>query len=259
MWQRIQEIMAYREMLRNLVHKELRARYKGSALGFLWTFFHPLLLLVVYSFVFSFVMRVEMENYSLYLFTGLLPWTFHATSLTVGTNIIVSNSNLITKIYFPREVLPLSVVLANSINYLLALPILLGALVYLKWDIGISLLAFPIVLVIQLLMVIGLTLIVSGINVYFRDLEHLLNVFLTGWFFLCPIVYPITLIPKEYSGIYYTLNPVTPLIVAYTDIFYYSKFPDWNSLFYMFVLSLIIFFTGFYVFNSLQKSFAEEV
>jgi len=259
MWQRFKEIIEYREMLRNLVHKELRARYKGSALGFMWTFFHPLLLLVIYSFVFSFVMRVQMENYSLYLFTGLLPWTFHVTSLTMGTNAIVSNSNLITKIYFPREILPLSIVLANMVNYLLALPILIGALIYLDWDMGPSLLVFPLVLLIQALMLTGLTLIVSALNVFFRDLEHLLSVLLTGWFFLCPIVYPISMIPKEYIGIYTSFNPVTPLIIAYTDIFYYSRIPNWNNLLTITGFSIAIFVIGFIIFNHLQKSFAEEV
>jgi len=259
MWQRIREIVEYREMLRNLVHKELRARYKGSALGFMWTFFHPLLLLIIYSFVFSFIMRVQMENYSLYLFAGLLPWTFHITSLTMGTNAIVGNSNLITKIYFPREILPLSVVLANMFNYLLSLPILIGALIYLDWDIGLSLLAFPLVLLIQTLMITGLTLIVSAVNVFFRDLEHLLSVLLTGWFFLCPIVYPISMIPEDYVGIYTTVNPVTPLIIAYTDIFYYSRFPEWSNLLAITGFAIIIFAIGFILFNRLQKSFAEEV
>ncbi len=259
MLQRIREILEYREMLRNLVHKELRARYKGSVLGFLWTFFHPLLLLIVYSFVFKFVMRVQMENYTLYLFTGLLPWTFHVTSLTMGVNAIVGNGNLITKIYFPREILPLSIVMANMINYLLSLPILVGAIIYLNWDIGVSLLAFPVVLLIQSLMLTGLTLIVSAGNVFFRDLEHLLSVLLTGWFFLCPIVYPLSMIPKEYLGVYTALNPVTPLIIAYTDIFYYSRFPEWTNLLTITGFAIIIFVIGFMVFNRLQKSFAEEV
>lgn len=255
----LKEIFAYREMLKNLVSKELRARYKGSFFGFLWTFFNPLLLLIVYSAVFSFVMRVEVENYAMFLFVGLLPWTFFAASLQMGASSIIANANLVKKIYFPRELLPLSVVLSNLVNFVLSLVILIPALLVFGIAVKASIIVYIIILAIQFSLVLGFTLLVSSLNVYFRDLEHILGVALTGWFFLCPIVYPETLVPDNFYNLYYYGNPMTPLVIAYRDIFYNGVFPEWNSLLYVFCYALVILIIGVISFRKLQKSFAEEV
>lgn len=142
MWHQIREVYFYREMLKNLVSKELRARYKGSVLGFLWTFFNPLLMLIVYSVVFSFIMRIETENYAMFLFVALLPWNFLSSSIMQGAASLVQNGSLIKKIYFPREILPLSIVIANLINYLLSLFILIPALIFFKIKITPAILSF---------------------------------------------------------------------------------------------------------------------
>lgn len=150
-WQQLKELYLYREMLRNLVAKELRARYKGSVLGFFWTFAHPLLMLTVYSVVFSFVMRVKVENYAMFLFAALLPWNYLAQSMIQSSGSFIHNAGLVKKIYFPRAVLPLSVVFANLINYCLGLCVLLPALLLFKIKLTAALLAFPVVLALQTL------------------------------------------------------------------------------------------------------------
>ncbi len=258
MYEQIREIYAYREMLRNLVAKELRARYKGSVLGFLWTFFNPLLMLVVYSVVFSFVMRSQIENYSMFLFVALLPWNYLSVSVLQGAASLVQNGALIKKIYFPREVLPLSVVLANLVNYLLSLFILVPALLAFKIKLTAALIAFPVVLLVETMLVISLALCVSVANVYFRDLEHIVGILMTVWFFLTPVLYPVDIIPPDVKS-FFNLNPATPLMEAYRAIFFYGRWPDWVSLGYLAAGLAVLLMLSLVFFNRLQRNIAEEI
>ncbi|MGB9905629.1 MAG: ABC transporter permease [Desulfotomaculales bacterium] len=258
MWEQLKEIYAYREMLRNLVAKEIRARYKGSALGFLWTFFNPLLMLVVYSIVFSFVMRVQIENYAMFLFVALLPWNYLSASVIQGAASLVQNSALVKKIYFPREVLPLSAVLANLVNYLLSLLILIPALLAFKIRLTAALLAFPVVLLVETMLVTSLALCVSVANVYFRDLEHIVGILMTVWFFLTPVLYPVDVIPDEVKP-FFSLNPATPLMEAYRAIFFSGRWPDWASLGYLAAGLAALLTMSLALFNRLQKNVAEEI
>lgn len=223
MIQQIKEIYQYREMFKNLVAKELRARYKGSVLGFLWTFINPLMMLVVYSIVFSFVMRVQIEHYSMFLFVGLLAWNYLANSAQMGVSSIVAGGGLIKKTYFPREILPLASVVANLINYILSLLILIPALLVVKVPLTLALVAFPVILLIQTLMVAGLALLLAAVCVYFRDLEHITGVFLMAWFFFTPILYSMEMVPAEVRGLF-VLNPMAPLIIAYRISFSTADF-----------------------------------
>jgi len=258
LFQQIKELYAYREMLKNLVAKELRARYKGSVFGFLWTFFNPLLVLVVYSIVFSFVMRVQMERYPLFLFVGLLPWNYLATSAQMGVASIVAGGGLIKKTYFPREVLPLSVVLANLVNYVLSLLILIAALLIVKIPLTLALLAFPVILLVQTFLVAGLTFLLAAANVYFRDLEHITGVVIMAWFFCTPILYPLEMVPAEIKGLF-LLNPMVPVIKAYQDIFFYGQFPDWTALGSFAAGAVMFFLLSLEVFRRLQRNFAEAI
>ncbi|NPV26676.1 MAG: ABC transporter permease [Firmicutes bacterium] len=258
MWQRFKEIYQYREMLRNLVAKELQARYKGSVLGFLWTFFNPLLMLIVYSLVFSYVMRMNIENYTMFLFVALLPWNYLANSVLQGASSLVQNAGLVKKVYFPREVLPLAILCTNLVNYVLSLFILIPALLVFKVKITMTVMAFPAVLIVETVFVAGLVLLVAVANVYFRDLEHITGVFMSAWFFLTPVLYPTSLVPEEVRSIF-TLNPVAPLMEAYRDIFFYGNWPDWASLGRLGIESLILFVISLVVFDRLQRSVAEEI
>ncbi|MDA8233794.1 MAG: ABC transporter permease [Clostridia bacterium] len=252
------ELYKYREMLKNMVTKELRQRYKGSVLGFLWTFLNPLLMLVIYSIVFSTIMRIDIENYSMFLFVGLLPWMFFSTSVLISTGSIVNNGNLIKKIYFPREILPISVAITGLVNFLLSLIILVPALLFFKMEITVAIFTLPVIIVLQLIMVLGFTLFVSSLNVYFRDLEHILGVLMTAWFYVTPIIFPLQMVPTKFLWLV-KLNPVAPLMFAYQDIFYYGVVPKWESLGNVFIFSVASLMIGMLTFGYLKRNFAEEL
>lgn len=255
---KIKELFHYRQMLKSLVLTDLRTRYKGSFLGFLWTFVNPLLLLIVYTMVFSTVMRINIDNYAMFVFVGLLPWIFFSTSIQSSAGIVVRQSGLVKKIYFPRIILPLSSVGAALINYLLSLLIMIPALYFLNIPFSWNLLYFPMILLIQLVITTGLSIIVASLNVFFRDLEHILSALLMVWFYFTPILYLDTMIPKEYR-MYFDMNPIKPIIDAYQKIFFYQKAPDFADLLQGGLVGLIILVIGVWLYEVQQRKFAEEL
>lgn len=254
----IHEILQYRSMLWSMVQSELRTRYKGSSLGFLWTFVNPLLMLIVYSMVFSVVMRINMRHYSVFLFIGLLAWNLFAQSVQSSTGVIVRQSSLVNKIYFPREILPLSIVVGGVINYLLSLVVLIPFLIFMGYFPTWQWLYLPIILFFTALLTTGFALLVSALNVYFRDLEHMLSVIMTLWFYLTPIVYPISMLPHRYAQIM-KLNPVTDIVLPFQSIFYYGQSPHWKLFMYGCFFSFAVLVFGYKVFHVLSRRFAEEV
>lgn len=252
-------IYRYREMLINMVRRELRGKYKGSILGFLWTFINPLLQLVVYTIVFSNIMRMGVSNYEIFLFVALIPWMFFSTSVLSGAGSIIYNQSLVTKIYFPREILPLSVVTSNFINMIYCSVIVLAVVLFYHMNLNLEVwFMLPVIAFIEYILVIGIVLIVSALTVYFRDLEHILGIIIMAWQFLTPVMYPESFIPSQYQAILY-LNPMTPIIISFRDVLYYGKMPVVENLVYAFLWSLIIFICGFLLFGKLQKDFAEEL
>ena len=254
----MKEMYNYREMLKNLVKRDLRTRYKESFLGFLWTFVNPLLQLIVYSLIFSTVLRMNVDKYPMFLFVALLPWLFFANTTQSGATLIISNGSLVKKVYFPREILPISITLSGLINLALSLIIAVLALVVFKIPLTISLLMLPLVMLIQFIFILGVTFIVSAINVYLRDVEHLWTIFLMAWFYLTPIVYPMEIIPTQYLK-YFFLNPVTLMIIMYRDIMYLGQMPDSIILVTSFILSCFVLWFGYLLFMKLSKGFAEEI
>lgn len=252
-------IYRYREMLINMVRRELRGKYKGSILGFLWTFINPLLQLVVYTIVFSNIMRMGVSNYEIFLFVALIPWMFFSTSVLSGAGSIIYNQSLVTKIYFPREILPLSVVTSNFINMIYCSVIVLAVVLFYHMNLNLEVwFMLPVIAFIEYILVIGIVLIVSALTVYFRDLEHILGIIIMAWQFLTPVMYPESFVPSQYQAILY-LNPMTPIIISFRDVLYYGKMPVVENLVYAFLWSLIIFICGFLLFGKLQKDFAEEL
>ena len=252
-------IYRYREMLINMVRRELRGKYKGSILGFLWTFINPLLQLVVYTIVFSNIMRMGVSNYEIFLFVALIPWMFFSTSVLSGAGSIIYNQSLVTKIYFPREILPLSVVTSNFINMIYCSVIVLAVVLFYHMNLNLEVwFMLPVIAFIEYILVIGIVLIVSALTVYFRDLEHILGIIIMAWQFLTPVMYPESFVPSQYQAILY-LNPMTPIIISFRDVLYYGKRPVVENLVYAFLWSLIIFICGFLLFGKLQKDFAEEL
>lgn len=254
----LQEIYNYREMLFSMVKRYLRTRYKGSFLGFLWTFINPLLQLVVYFIIFSTVMRINIDKYAMFLFVTLLPWIYFSSSILESTSIIIANSNLIKKIYFPRIILPISVALSGLVNMVFGFVIVFLALVIFKIHISLSIIMMPLIVLNEFIFVLGLCILFSALNVYFRDLQHILEIFIMAWFYLTPIIYSITMVPEKYSKLFF-LNPMTPIILPFRDILFYGTWPDIKVLLLSFLLSIFLVIFSFNVFNILQKRFAEEI
>lgn len=255
----IKEIFQYREMIFNLIRRDLRGRYKGSVLGFLWTFVNPLLQLAVYTMVFSVILRAGIDKYYLFLFVALIPWMFLANSVLAGSGIILMEKHLVTKIYFPREVLPISTVTSNFINMLYSFIIVLLAVLFFGDNLNvIAWFSLPIVMVIEYIFALGCTLFVSAITVYFRDMQHIINIVTMAWQFLTPVMYSAEMVPENMRTVF-MINPMTPIIIAYRDILYYGVFPNIKTLILPLMVSIIILIIGEIVFRKLQRGFAEEL
>lgn len=255
----LKEIFEYREMIYSLVRQDLRGRYKGSVLGFLWTFINPLLQLAVYTFVFSIVMPNGIPKFYLYLFVGLVPWLFFSGSMTGGAACIMSQKDMVKKIYFPREVMPISYVTSGFINMLFCFIVIFA--VVLISGIGfnpVALLYLPIVMLVEYTMALGGAMLTSALTVYFRDLEYILGIITMAWMYLTPIIYSIDMVPEALRPIL-NLNPMTSVIVAYRNILYDKQVPEVTTLLMAFGLGLIVLAVGSLVFNKLQKGFAEEL
>lgn len=254
----IKELYAYREMIFSLVRKDLRGRYKGSVLGFLWTFINPLFQLIVYTIAFSFILPSPIEKYYLHLFVALIPWIFFSSSLQGGANSIMASKNLVTKIYFPREVIPISYVTSCFVNMLFSFVIIF--LVMIVSGTGLNFLAvacLPMVMLAEYLMSLGMALFFSAVTVFFRDMEHILSIVTMAWIYLTPVLYPIDMISNEKIQKLFYINPMTSVIVAYRDILYYGRIPDFSVLMTALLFGVVSLIAGELVFSKLKKKFAE--
>lgn len=255
----LKEIYAYREMLFSLVRRDLKGRYKGSVLGFLWTFINPLLQLGVYTLVFSTIMRSGIKDYYLFLFVALIPWIFFSTSLSGGASCIWAQQDLVKKIYFPREILPLSYVTSQFVNMLLSFVVVLLALLLSGRGINLIAMAYlPIIMLVEYLLALSVAMLSSAITVYFRDLEYILGILTMAWQFLSPVLYPVEQVPEKVLPIF-KLNPMTPIIVAYRDILYYKQVPQLETLLQAVVVGVVMLVIGVATFGTLKRHFAEEL
>lgn len=253
----LKEIWEYRTMIYSLVKRDLRGRYKGSVLGFFWTFLNPLFQLLVYTFVFSVIMRAGVEDYYLFLFVALVPWTYFSSCISSGSGCIIGQKDMIQKIYFPREVLPISFVLSQLINMLLTFLVVIFVLLVSGKGIRLSIWWYlPIIILVETLLSFGLTMLFSALTVYFRDLQYILGIITMAWQFCCPVMYGIDLVPERLRPIYY-MNPMTPVIVAYRDVFYYKQAPELNTMISATVMGIIFLILGWTAFEKLKKRFAE--
>lgn len=255
----IRELYNYRMMIISLVRRDLKGRYKGSVLGFLWTFVNPLLQLLVYTFVFSTIMRMGVEDYYMFLFVTLIPWIFFNTSIVGSSTCIRAQQDMVKKIYFPREVLPLSFVTSQFINMLLSFVVVFIVILVDGREINLAaVLYLPLIMLVEYFLALGIAMISSSVTVYFRDLEYILGIIMMAWQFLSPVMYGMDMVPEEVHPIFLA-NPMTPVIVAYRDILYYGNIPEISTLVHAIVASLILLVIGFLVFGKLKKHFAEEM
>jgi len=252
------DIYNYRELLKTNVKKEIRGKYKHSFLGVIWSFLYPLLQLAVYAIIFPLILRDTQENYLIFLCVALIPWTFFTTVVNQSTGVIISNGNILKKVYFPRIILPISVVTSAAINFIISTIIILIFVLFSGMGFSKFLIFYPIVLLVQFILSLGISFIVSAITVYLRDLEHLINIALTMLFYATPIAYASTSIPEAFKNIMY-LNPMAHIIDGYRAIFYYKQIPNLINLGVLLVISIIITVVGYFIFEKLQKRFAEEI
>jgi ABC-2 type transport system permease protein len=270
MVQTVKELYQYRELLANLVKRELKVKYKRSVLGFFWSFLNPLLTMLVFTFVFSFVLRISppknslgMASFPMFLLTALLPWNFFSLSLGAAVGSIVYNSNLIRKVYFPREILPISLSLANLINFFFELVVLFLFLLFLGYPFLGNLYYLVLIIFIELVFIIGISLMFAFLNVYFRDVQHFVGIILMVWFYATPIIYPDNLIPAVWRGLptqtILRLNPLTALVLCYRDVLYFGRAPNPILLGYSAAVSVATLVVAYTLFKRYEPSFAEEV
>ena len=264
MYSGIKTLFSYRELLFSLTKKELKVKYRGSALGFFWSLLNPILTMLVYSFVFSIVLRAGIKEFAIFLICALLPFNLLSNSVNYGASSIIANSNLVNKIYFPREIIPLSIVLSNLINFFFELAALFIVLGIMGYKFYIFLYLLPVVIFIQFFLVVGMSLLVSALNVFFRDLQHLITIIMMVWFFGTPIIYPLSMVPERFQFII-KINPMTIYAAYYRNIFYYVKYPEGAGFpsapetLIALGITLLIFFIGYFVFKRLEFRFAEEI
>ena len=255
----IKELWHYREMIISLVKRDLKGRYKGSVMGFLWTMINPLLQLAVYTFVFSVIMPSGVERFYLFLFVALVPWLFFSTCLSTGTTVIFAQQEMVKKIYFPRQILPISFTISQFVNMLLSFVVIFIVLIFSRIKFNFKALAcLPIIMLVQFILCLGITFVVSALTVYLRDLEYILSIISMAWMYLTPILYPIENVPEAYRGICY-INPMTSIIVAYRDILYSSKVPEMGTLVIAVFMGILLLAIGLVSFEHLQRHFAEEL
>ncbi len=258
----LRTLFRYRLLIESLVSRELKARYRGSVLGFLWSFINPLLLLLVYGIVFGYVLAVprssEVEPYFLFLFCGILPWTFFQASIAEASGSLIAGGNLIKKVLFPAEVLPTVTVLTNLVQFLLGLPILLAVLLY-EGKLGPSALLIPLPLLVQLVFTLGLALLVSALTVHFRDIQSILAHVLHLWFFATPVIYAYAELEQGPLRRALRLNPLTHVVVSYQQMLFDGRFTDWRGLLGAAVAALVLFVLGASLFERLRDTLAEEV
>ncbi len=255
----LREIYDYREMVFSLIKRDLRGRYKGSVLGFLWTFLNPLFQLVVYTMVFSVIMRAPYEKYYLFLFVGLIPWLFFSGSVVGGASCIFAQKDMVNKIYFPREVLPIAHVTCQLVNMLLSFVVIFVVLIVTKHGINpVALLYLPIIILVEYLIALGITMLASAVTVFLRDVEYVLGILMMAWQFLTPVMYGIDMVPEEMHPIF-QFNPMSAVLVAYRDIFYYKTAPQLETLIQAVVFGIVILGLGVLVFEKLKKHFSEEM
>lgn len=254
----VRETWRSRSILAVLTQRELKGRYSGSLLGFGWTLLNPLLLLGVYSLVFSIYLRIDVPHYPLFVLSGLLPWLWLSQSLASGATSLMQGGMLITKVLFPPQVLPAVQLASNGLHFLLGLPIVYGLSVWFGDPAGWTLLALPFVIVAQALFLLGFVLALSSTCVLFRDVQFIVGNLVTFWFFLTPIAYPASLIP-EWARWVLVVNPFAPFATAYQDILYRGDLPSPRTWALMGAWAVVSVIAGTLLFERVRPHLVEEL
>jgi lipopolysaccharide transport system permease protein len=255
----IASLIQYRELIRNLVFKDLKLKYRGSFFGFLWSLVNPLVMILVYLVAFKYIMAVRGEGFVFLLLLGILAWTFFASSAVMGAGGIVDNGGLIKTVYFPRAVLPISTVLFNLAQYLLTIAVFLPLMMLIyRVPPKLPMLLFPVILLFQLAMTIGIALALAAGTAFFRDIRHLLEIALMLMFWTTPIIYDYQAVPAAWRWPI-LLSPLSPFVLAYQEIFYYGRWPEPAVCAVGVTYAVIAFVGGFALFMRHQHEFLEQI
>lgn len=256
----LRELYQYRELLRNLVLRDLKLRYRDSFFGFLWSLLNPLLMMIVFTFVFTVLLRnADIPNFPVFVLLGILAWNLHTSCITGATSSIVQAAPLVNKIYFPRIMLPASVVFSNTVNFLLSMLAFSAVAIVFSVHVSGSLILFPVILLAQILLSLGLAFIFATLNVFFRDTQIILETVLLGWFFLTPIFYRMESLFPDYARLVYILNPMASIIEAYRGVLYSGSWPDPFFIGRTFLTCLGIALFGFVIFQHYAPRLGEEL
>ena len=258
--------MRYRQLIGTLTSRDLKARYRGSVLGFFWSLANPLLLLAVYTLVFTQFFDGRPATgvpYPVFLFAGILPWSFFAGSVMESTLSIANNAGLVKKVMFPSEALPIVVVLSHLVHFLFALPILLGAIVIAAvmgyMDVNTTLLLVPVIMLFQTVFTVGIALIVASISVLFRDLRDLVANLLQLGFFLTPVLYSLSYLSSDTYRALLRINPMTSFVTAYQAVMLYGTLPTPTDMVLIVIWTTVSIIGGFTTFERLRDVLAEAI
>jgi len=272
---RLRELLSYRELVESLVIRDLKVRYKGSILGFLWSLLNPLLLMLVFTVVFTIMLpNMSIPKFPVFVLCALLPWTFFTTSVSSSIQSITGNGHLVKKVYFPREILPISTVLSNLANFILSLPVLFLLILIFRIPLNGWVVYLPLIILVQLAFTLGIALILATSNVFYRDTSIIMEVIIQAWFFVTPVFYPVEVLP-EWSALWgislpirrlvYILNPMASIIASYRSVLYGfidgspPAPPAWDFFSRTIVTALAFLLAGYLIFTRCSRSFAEEV
>ena len=256
----MQNLMKYKDLFWQLTFREIKARYKQSVLGYAWAILVPLLNLLILSIVFSHVFKVPTGDipYPIFLFVALVPWMFLTNSIAAATGSVMANASLITKVRLPKEILPLTAVSSKMVDLFLTSIVLIIFLNLYHISFKPTLIFVPVIFIVQLMLIYGFSFLLSATNVFYRDVENVLGVFLNFWMYLTPVLYSSALVPENFR-LFFFLNPMTGIINAYREVILYGNFPDWSAFLYSAFFSIILFFTGLSFFRRRAKYFADVI
>jgi lipopolysaccharide transport system permease protein len=256
----LREFWRYRELLWNLVLRDIRVRYKQSLLGAAWAIAQPLAMMIVFTIVFTRILKVESEGvpYPIFSYSALLPWTFFATALNFAVPSLVSNMNLVTKIYFPREIFPIAAVIACGFDFLVASTIFAGLMAYYHVPITVNLLYVPLIVLVQVLFTFGIVLLASALNVFYRDMKFVIALGVQIWMYATPIIYPVALIPERFRSLY-MLNPMAGIIDAYRKTILHGQPPELFGLGIGAAVALVTFLLSYVYFKRSEMQFADVI
>ncbi len=260
MFREFKTLIAYRELLWMWTLREIKVRYKQSLLGGAWAILQPLSLMLIFSVIFTFFVKVPTEGiaYPLFSYSALLPWSLLAGSVSFAVPSLTQNFNLVTKVYFPREILPIAIVAASCLDFLLGLVVFVGMMVFYRAPFSPTLLLAPVLLFLQILLTLGLVLFASAVNVFYRDVRFVVPLAMQLWMYATPVIYPATSVPPRFRGIY-MLNPMAGIIEAYRAIALRGVWPDWTYLGVAALLAGAIFLAGYAYFKRVEWQFADVI